>query len=350
MRQIDKTDENVSKTKEGAVHLRGAMAQISELTTAAAVATDQMNSLATAGHTSLLRVVQSSEQLLANMRSTIDRVELILNKVPQIVSVSDVVDSIAFQSKLLAFNAAVEAARAGAHGQGFHVVAEEIRLLAQNTAGQTSEIRNLLSQLRQELEPTRQSLSEIEALTLENSQNAKELALSFKDILNCVSSSADRTRSIASLVNSEMGTIEKTVVQMQETQAASSKMTEETVRLSEEMVELSKNTEEVYGLFGQFPMDTLFHRSLGAARTLAVGARQIFEDAVDRGECTLDDILALQYEEITGIRKQELAELFDVSSVPSSGFFPKKYSTRYDRVVDKALQKRWTKSKTLNRL
>jgi methyl-accepting chemotaxis protein len=65
----------------------------------------------------------------------------------------------------------------------------------------------------------------------------------------------------------------------------------------------------------------------------------VFEHAIDNGLCTIDDVLSYDYREIKGAEIQSLGRLFDVSRVPTQGFDPPKYATRYDSVVDVELQR-----------
>ncbi len=82
------------------------------------------------------RVVSDATEVIGRIKEGSTRIENIVG----------VIDSIAFQTNLLSLNASVEAARAGEAGRGFAVVAQEVRTLAQDTAREASEIRELVKQ------------------------------------------------------------------------------------------------------------------------------------------------------------------------------------------------------------
>ncbi|MCY1399298.1 Methyl-accepting chemotaxis protein CtpL [compost metagenome] len=87
--------------------------------------------------------------LVGEVQGNAQMIERLAEESATIGGVLTVIRSIADQTNLLALNAAIEAARAGEMGRGFAVVAEEVRSLAQRTAGATGEIQGLIAGLQQ---------------------------------------------------------------------------------------------------------------------------------------------------------------------------------------------------------
>ncbi|MCB0221836.1 MAG: hypothetical protein KDH09_19215 [Chrysiogenetes bacterium] len=107
-------------------------------------------------------------------------------KVGQIL---DVINTVADQTNLLSFNAAIIAAQAGEHGQSFAVVSEEIRKLAEQTSASTGEIASLIADIQRE---SSRAVSAIERGTAEVSRGT-ELAAGAEAALNQITESAEES-------------------------------------------------------------------------------------------------------------------------------------------------------------
>ncbi len=135
---------------------------VSNNATTAAEAARRAKEASEDGNRSVSEVINGMEKLREDVQALAKKIKRLGERSMEISTITNTIAEISNQTNILALNAAIEAARAGEQGRGFAVVAEEVRKLAERTAGSTREIEKLIGSIQAE---TNEAVASMEAQT-----------------------------------------------------------------------------------------------------------------------------------------------------------------------------------------
>ena len=164
---------------------------------AAEQAANDTASNASTGKNVVSKTIIAIETLSSNIETVSKVTADLAQESNNIGSVLDVIRSIAEQTNLLALNAAIEAARAGEHGRGFAVVADEVRTLASRTGKSTDEIQAMIAKLQEGAKAAVEAVKSSQEISISTVEQASSANTSLDEIDRLVSVITDMNGQIA---------------------------------------------------------------------------------------------------------------------------------------------------------
>jgi methyl-accepting chemotaxis protein len=170
----------------------------------------------------------------------------------QIGEIISVINDIADQTNLLALNAAIEAARAGEHGRGFAVVADEVRKLAEKTSKSTKEIKDIINKLQNMTSTAVEAMKRSKDETERGIKLANESGKALNEIIDSFAKLKDMISQIAVASNQQASTSE----QISRNVELIAKVAEETAlgvnEIAKSVNDLSKISEKLNQIVSKF--------------------------------------------------------------------------------------------------
>jgi methyl-accepting chemotaxis protein len=227
----------------------------------------------------------------------------------QVAEASDVINKIAFQTRIVAFNASVEAVRAGDAGRGFGVVAQAVKDLAQQVGASSRQIATVIDELSERVKELERQIQQGEGDDGANdaksivSEAIASFESNFGEVEHLMRETANRSRENLSLCDRSVETLR--------TFAGEFSRSVEIIRNvrgeSSHLLEMSEEAIEKFAHTGVLTEDSPF---IDAAVDAALRISERFETGIATGEITLAELFDERYRPVAGSNPQQFLSAF----------------------------------------
>lgn len=196
--------------------------------------------------------LKSIQKLSGNVDNTSAQIQVLSERSKSIGKVIEVIRAIAEQTNLLALNAAIEAARAGEHGRGFAVVADEVRALAHRTQLSTKEIEQMITEIQRDSEQAVDAMNISKNLASESLNVAQDAIDSLNQIASATANINERNFLISTASEEQSHVareVDRNLISIRELSSQSSAGAYQTVSACNELSTLAVNLNRMVNRF-----------------------------------------------------------------------------------------------------
>lgn len=242
--QATASDEVSTTMKE----LLSTSRQIAESTQRVTQVAATTASAARTGNDTVQRAQEAIDGVQRQVEDIIGHMLEFSKKSQEIGGILDIINELADQTNILAINATIEAAGAGNAGRRFSVVAEEVRKLADRVGGSTKEIRSLIEEIRAAASTTVIATETGSKAVEAGTRQFGEVAVSFKRIMDLVSTTAQASREIELSTKQQATAVEQVnaaLLDVARTARETERSSSQTLLTSSELASLSRQLNQL---------------------------------------------------------------------------------------------------------
>ncbi len=243
---VQEQQDSTSQVAVAIDEMQATAAEVAQNTNATAESAAEASAVVEQSNATVQAVASEMRSLSTTLSHTSGEIQGLATSVESISKILDVIKGIADQTNLLALNAAIEAARAGEHGRGFAVVADEVRSLAQNTQKSASDITDMIATIQEQARTSVQSMAsgqkqseKVAGQTREVEHalvNVQAAVQNITDMAIQIASASEQQSSTSSEISERAGDIRN---QSEQTGTAARQIAQATEELSELAVKLN---------------------------------------------------------------------------------------------------------------
>lgn len=231
-------NQSMQEISKGMEQVAGAIQIVSDLSLST-------NEKAEAGNVVVSETVTQMNTVQEQVTKIADNIQVLGTRSKEIGQIVDLISQVSEQTNLLALNAAIEAARAGEHGKGFAVVADEVRKLAVESNKATDNIRALIGQIQKEIKEVTVSMDEGKKSVKSGIEKVNETGVSFHEITDMISSISTQAQEVSAIVEEVNASTEEMVQKMSEITTVSQQAAENSQQVAASAEEQNASMEEI---------------------------------------------------------------------------------------------------------